>query len=666
MDIKFDHDESSGTSACGNGVDAAADFSVNATDDLFRHVNGSWLNTHEIPADRSADGSFHELQDNAEIRLREIVDENSKYADDLPLSTALYASYMDIEIIEKQGFTPISSQLSMVDNINSIVSLEKVLVELLPSFGILPFSFGVYSELEDPEIYGMHLGQGGLSLPDKAFYFDEQYESIRIKFKEHVKNIFVLIGQQEANAATISECVFDLETRIASGHFDAAKCRDVDLNHNLMTFADLDRTVDNFKISTFFKKVNYEMLIDVHQVDFFNNLGKLWVNDNIESFKYWLKYRIVIEFAAFLSENFEDEKFDFYSKTLGGLEKKPARWKQGVRLVNNLIGDEPGKIYVNLYFNPVARLKMAHMVANLIEAYRCSILNSTWMGGKTRDAAIEKLSKFVAKIGFPRSWHNYKGLNFTRTSIIENIKAYNRYTLNKSFADLGTQINKEEWYMPAQTVNAYYSPTDNIIVFPAAILDFPFFDPSRSDAQNYGGIGAVIGHEIGHGFDDQGAKFDGDGKLRSWWEKEDEIEFKKLTNKLDEQFEQFVPVQFIDSGEKNPPHVNGKLTTGENVGDLCGVKIALDAYAISRGFKSSIELTKSDASSVQEFFISYARIWRLKMRNEELQTRLTTDPHSPAEFRANTVRNLDAFHLAFKSKSGDGLWLYPKERIKIW
>ncbi|MDR2083202.1 MAG: peptidase M13 [Candidatus Ancillula trichonymphae] len=665
MNEKFERDVLSSGPAENEGV-KRVDLSVSATDDLFRHINGDWLRTYEIPADRGAYGSFHKLQDNAEERLLDMVDANSKYASALPLSTALYSSYMDLDAIEARSFSPVSSELKMVDGIDSIQVLEKTLVNLMPSFGILPFSFGVYSELENPEIYGMHLAQGGLSLPDKAFYFEGQYASLRDKFVRHVEKIFVLIGEGQVSAKIASEHVLDLETRIAKGHFDAAKCRDVDLNHNLMTLASLDEVVDNFKISTFFKSINCELLVDVHQVDFFRSLGKLWTTDNLKFFKYWLKYRIVVEFAAFLSTDFDDEKFNFYSRSLGGLEKKPLRWKRGVRLVNSLVGDEPGRIYADLYFSPVSRLKMAYMVANLIEAYHRSISNSTWMSQETRSAAIEKLSKFDAKIGFPRAWRKYAGVHFTKTSIVDNIKAYNRYTLDKSFADLGTQINKEEWHMSVQTVNAYYNPTDNAIVFPAAILDFPFFDPDRSDAENYGGIGAVIGHEIGHGFDDQGAKFDGDGKLRSWWQKADEAEFKKLTHMLDEQFNQFVPKQFVDSGEENPPHINGKLTTGENVGDLCGVKIALKAYAISQGYASSIELTNASRSNVQKFFTSYARIWRLKIRDEELRTRLTTDPHSPAEFRANTVRNLDAFHLAFGSQRGDGLWLEPEDRVRIW
>jgi putative endopeptidase len=472
------------------------------------------------------------------------------------------------------------------------------------------------------------------------------------------------LSKDEANTA--AQSVLDLETRIAASHFDAAKCRDVDLNHNLMTLADLDRRVENLNVSAFFRQIDGETLVDVHQVDFFLDLGKLWTAKNLQAFKYWLKYQIVNEFSAFLIKDLEVEKFNFYSKILGGLEKRPEEWKLAIRLVNALVGDEIGKVYVDEFFGSTSRLKMAHMVANLIEAYRRSITNCTWMSQETRNAALEKLSKFDPKIGFPHAWHNYDGLEFKLANLVGNIKAYNRYSLRKSFADLGTKINKEEWQMTPQTVNAYYSPTDNTIVFPAAILDYPFFDPEREDAENYGGLGAVIGHEIGHGFDDQGAQFDGDGKLRSWWKLEDYAKFTELTHKLNEQFAQFVPQQFADSGQKNPPHVNARLTTGENVGDLCGVKIALEAYAISRGFESSIALTKADAKSVQAFFMSYARIWRLKMRDEELRTRLTADPHSPAEFRANTVRNLDAFHLAFKTKPGDGLYLAPEDRVNIW
>ena len=424
----------------------------------------------------------------------------------------------------------------------------------------------------------------------------------------------------------------------------------------------------------------------VHEPSFLTGLDAFWAEADLADLKLWARVHMILGFASSLSRDFDTTNFDFYGKVLSGAKKQRDRWKRAVSLVNGICGEDVGREYVRLHFPESSKRRMEELVANLIDAYRVSITNSDWLGEDTKAKALEKISKFTPKIGYPNHWRDYSALSVSADALpAENAKAANLYETGYQLAKVGKSVDKDEWLMNPQTVNAYYEPSMNVIVFPAAILQPPFFNPDAEDAANYGGIGAVIGHEIGHGFDDQGSQYDGDGKLNDWWTEEDKANFKALTQKLIDQYNEFVPTQLAEKYSDDPskaPHVNGALTIGENIGDLSGVNIALKAYAFAldeaagrekNGSMESIEASLSEAPGIdgftglQRFFLSYASIWRTKNRDELAEQYLQIDPHSPAECRTNGIaRNVDLFHKAFGVQPGDGMWLAPEQRVRIW
>ncbi|MDR1861663.1 MAG: M13 family metallopeptidase [Candidatus Ancillula sp.] len=632
---------------------------VRPQDDLFRAVNGEWLENTTIPSDKPRWGSFDILAEESLKVQRELLEDSGSQGS-IPLSFRLYSSYMDVDAIETRGVAPLVELLAEVENLASWGDLNDWLVKNYSTFGLLPLRADVYNDLDNPDFNTLHFAQGGLSLPDESYYREPQYQELRELATTKLQNLVDYICTGTVLSADAAK-VFKFESAIAKLHWDAARCRIVQETHNPMLFSQACSLLADFHLDELYTEVDGDTVVDINQVDFFENMQTLWNAEHFLEWKNWAKCHLVEAFANVLTEKAEALKFE-YTRIFSGMQTEPPRWKKGVSLVNSFCGDEIGQVYVEKYFPPEAREQMENLVENLIKAYRKSIGEAKWLSSKTKEKALVKLSKFTYEIGLPKHWHDYSDLQF-QDALWENMLSYLRFNYSEKCKKIGQPVDKLLWHMTPQTVNAYYNPPENVIVFPAAILQPPFFDPNRPEVENYGGIGAVIGHEIGHGFDDQGSEYGGDGELENWWLEEDKAKFNALTDKLNAQFDKFVPLQL----EGNPDaHVNGKLTTGENVGDLAGLKIALLSYSIARGFETIDELLLADRFSVQKFFEAFALLWRNKATDEFATTLLAIDPHSPAEFRANTVRNLDAFQVAFDVKPGDGMYVAPEERVDIW
>ncbi|RUL88688.1 M13 family metallopeptidase [Tautonia sociabilis] len=647
-----------------SGIDLShADPSVRPQDDLFRHVNGSWLDTAEIPADRAVDGSFYTLRDEAEAHLRAII-ERAASADAEPGSEAqkvgdLFASFMDEQRIEALGLDPIRDELAMVDAIGSKDDFIRALGELgrLGVDGL----FGGYvdTDAKQSDRYALNLFQGGLGLPDESYYRDETFAKVRDAYVDHIARMFELAGIAEPRAK--AEQVMELETTLSRHHWDRVRSRDATLTYNKKDLDALAELSPGFDWPRFFDSYGAGGVTEVivAQPSYFEAMAGLLDEIPLDRWKTWLSWNVLSRFAPYLSAPFVAEDFSFYGTVLTGAEENRPRWKRGVQAVEVALGEAVGKLYVEEHFPPEAKARMRELVANLIEAYRQGISGLDWMGEETKRKALEKLATFNPKIGYPDSWRDYSALEIRPDDLVGNMQRATAFEVDRNLAKLGSPVDRGEWFMTPQTVNAYYNPGMNEIVFPAAILRPPFFNMEADDAVNYGAIGAVIGHEIGHGFDDQGSKYDGAGNMNNWWTDADREEFEARAEKLIEQYNGFSPAQLPDQ------HVNGALTIGENIGDLGGLTIAHRAYRLSLGGEEPPVI--DGLTGDQRFFMGWAQVWRTKYRDAELSRRLATDPHSPAEFRCNGVlRNMPEFHEAFGVKEGDALYLPPEERVKIW
>ena len=639
-------------------------------DDLFRHVNGKWIARTEIPADKARWGSFMILAEEAEAAVREIVEQ----AQNAPEGTEdrkfgeLFTSFMDEDRIDALGVEAIRDELTFAEGVDSIPSLLETIGKLerrgLGGF----YQLFVDNDPGDPERYLVFLEQSGISLPDESYFREEHFAPIREAFVGHIQRMFELAGLDDAPGR--AQRVFDLETAIASQHWDNVASRDSEKTYNLFSWADATTLFDGGAVAgqaadldvwaqALGAPQNALAEVVLRQPSFTTGLAGLLTEDSLESWRDWLAWQVIHGAAPYLSGDFVEANFDFYGRTLTGTPELRARWKRGVSLVEGAMGEAVGRAYVEKHFPPAAKDRMDALVANLIEAYRQSIQNLEWMGAETRRRALDKLEKFTPKIGYPVKWRDYSRLELDPTDLVGNVRAAALFEFNRELGKIGSPIDRDEWFMTPQTINAYYNPGFNEIVFPAAILQFPFFDAERDAAANYGAIGAVIGHEIGHGFDDQGSKFDGDGRLEDWWTEADRAAFEKRTASLIEQYNALAPAQVPDH------HVNGALTIGENIGDLGGLGIAWKAYLLSLNGE---EPPVVDALSGSErFFLSWAQAWQQKGRDEEVIRLLAIDPHSPNEFRCNQiVRNIDAFYDTFQVSEGDALWLAPEERVTIW
>jgi putative endopeptidase len=644
-------------------VETGFDAKVRPQDDLFHHVNGGWIAEAKIPAEYGYFGNIMELRDKALADLRAIIEDAAKQEDAPSGSEArkigdLYGSFMDEKKAEELGLEPIRGDLARIDAVPDKAGLLRLMAELQRegAGGLFRLFVAPDAKQSDREI--VYLSQDGISLPDESFYRDAKFRPIREAFQSHVQKMLTLAGRPEPAAA--AKQVMDLETRLAKSHWDRVKSRDQTLSYNKKDRAALDALTPGFDWATYFDVTGAKALqeVIVRQPDFFAAMAVAYKDVPLDQWKTWLAWHVIHATAPFLNKAIVDEDFDFARK-LSGATELPPRWKRGVQVVEGALGEAAGKLYVARHFPPEAKARMQQLVKNLIEAYRRDIQDLDWMSPETRKKALEKLAKFTPKIGYPDKWRDYSKLEIRKGDLLGNVRRADAFELDRDLAKLGKPVDRSEWTMTPQTVNAYYNPLFNEIVFPAAILQPPVFNRDADDAVNYGGIGAVIGHEIGHGFDDQGSKYDGDGNMKNWWTDSDRKEFEKRAKMLIEQYNGFAPAQLPGQ------HVNGALTIGENIGDLGGLAIAFKAYKIS--LEGTTPPVLDGRTGDQRFFIGWAQCWRAKYRDAELMRRLATDPHSPAEFRCNgVVRNLPEFYAAFGLKEGDKLWLSPDRRVRIW
>ncbi|SDS68836.1 putative endopeptidase [Paraoerskovia marina] len=654
-----------------SGIDLdALDPTTRPQDDLYRHVNGRWIDSHEIPADRSMDGSFRALHDAAEEQVRDIITSAAEGATGGVEAKigALYQSFMDIEAIETLGNAPLAADLDPVLGASTPAELTAALGALQRTGAGGALGLWVDNDAKDPETYVVYLAQAGLGLPDEAYYRDEQYAPVLAAYSPHVARMLTLAGIVTPEAAEGAAArVVALETRLAAHHWDVVRDRDADLTYNPTTLAALSTSAPGFDWAAWAFALGAPAgamdHVVVREPSFATGFASLWASEALDDWKLWAAYHAVTARAPYLTDELVEANFDFYGRTLSGAQEVRDRWKRGVTLVQGALGEAVGEVYVARHFPPSHKERMLGLVDHLVAAYRESIETLDWMTAETKERALVKLEKFTPKIGYPVRWRDYSDLVVDAQDLLGNVRRAHAFEQDRELAKIGSPLDRDEWFMTPQTVNAYYNPGMNEIVFPAAILQPPFFDPEAEDAVNYGGIGAVIGHEIGHGFDDQGSKYDGDGRLEDWWTEQDRAEFDERTRALVAQYDEFVPAQLGEDGQ----HVNGSLTIGENIGDLGGLSIALKAYRIALGGSLDDAPVIDGLTGVERVLLGWGQVWQSKGHDAEVVRRLATDPHSPNEFRCNgVVRNLDVFHEAYGLTPEDALYLAPEERVRIW
>ncbi|MHA6618516.1 M13 family metallopeptidase [Pseudonocardia sp. DLS-67] len=651
------------TSASRSGLDLRwVDPATRPQDDLFSHVNGQWLRTHAIPDDRAQDGAFRALYDKAEEDVRAIVEE----ADGAPGTDArriadLYASFMDVERVEALGTAPLEPLLDEVATAEDRAALAAVLGRRQREGRTALFGAFVSTDPKNATRYLVQLEQSGLGLPDESYYREDAYAEIRTAYLAHLARLAELVGLPDP--AGLAERVLDLETALAAASWDRVTNRDAEKTYTLMTLPALRQNAAEFDWEPFLAAFGapdgaFDEII-VRQPSFVAAAAKLWAERPLSQWQEWLAIHTASACADYLTEAIVEEDFDFHGRTLSGTPQLRERWKRGVGVVQGAVGEAVGRLYVERHFPAAAKDRMVELVANLVEAYRRSIGELDWMSPATRERALAKLAKFGSKIGYPEKWKDYSALEVRADDLLGNALRTGAWNTDYQLAKIGRPVDHDEWLMTPQTVNAYYHPRMNEVVFPAAILQPPFFDAEADDAANYGGIGAVIGHEIGHGFDDQGSKYDGDGNMTDWWEPGDRAEFERRAQALIEQYDVLSPAGL-------PEHkVNGALTVGENIGDLGGLTIALKAYEIALGGTEAP--TIDGFTGLQRVLVGWAQVWRIVTREAEAVRRLAVDPHSPPDQRCNAVvSNLDAFHEAFGVRDGDALYRAPAERVRIW
>ena len=637
-------------------------------DDLFGHVNGRWLEQTDIPEDRAAWGPFVLLAENAETQVRQIIEDCTTDPSDAEARKIgdLFASFMDEDRVEELGHTPIAPVLERIDALRDVHDLAAYLGWFERRGGGGLFGSYVDTDSRNSDRYLLNVVQGGIGLPDESYYRDDKFAEIRDKYVSYLGTMLTLAEVRDPQDTAAR--VMALETRLAHGHWERSETRDVLRTYNLTTLEELKATVPSFDFDAWVGALggSSETIAEtcVRQPSYLEHLETVLADSTIEDWRAFLTVRAIRTAAAYLSDAFVQANFDFYGRTLSGTPELRARWKRGVALVEGGLGEAVGKRYVEQHFPPRSKEMMDELVANLLEAYRRSIADLDWMSEETKQKAFEKLDTFRPKIGYPDEFRDYSPLEISPDDLLGNVLASTAYETDRELAKIGAPVDRDEWFMLPQTVNAYYNPGTNEICFPAGILHKPFFDPEADRAENYGGIGAIIGHEIGHGFDDQGAQYDGQGNLNDWWTAQDKSAFESRSAMLIEQYNGYEPRDV--PGE----HVNGQLTVGENIGDLGGLTIAHKAYVISLGEDGPTRARTAEGddelTGQQRLFLNWGYAWRTKRRKELALTYLATDPHSPPEFRANIARNLDEFAEAFDLQPGDGMWLDPEERVRIW
>ena len=650
-----------------SGIEAQYfDNSVRAQDDFYQHVNGKWLATTEIPADKAGYGPAHQLFDQTQERLRAIIEDAAQSADASPGSEAqkigdLYASFMDEPRLDALDLEPLQPELARIDALKSKAGLASLIAHLQQIGVGTPFAADVDQDNRNSIAYALYLSQSGLALPDRDYYLkedDPKLMAIRAQYARHVEATLALAGDKLA--ATHARDVMALETKLARVQWTRVENRDPVKTYNKVSVAKLAALGPAYPWLAYLRSAGLETRIHeviVQQPSYFAGWSKLLSDTPLAVWRVYFKWHLLHDYSQYLSKRFVDERFAFYGKVVSGIPENRPRWKRGVTFVEGAIGEGLGKLYVAKYFPPESKARMDALVGNILVAYRQSIENLDWMGRDTKVQAQAKLAKLTTKIGYPRKWRDYSKLQTKRDDLVGNVMRANRFEFDRSIAKLGKPIDRDEWFMTPQTINAYYNPSMNEIVFPAAILQPPYFNVEADDATNYGAIGATIGHEISHSFDDSGSQFDGDGNLRDWWTKEDHEKFAAKTKALIDQYAAYEPVAGY--------HVNGALTLGENIADNSGLAIAYKAYRLSLGDKEAPII--DGFTGDQRFYLSFGQSWRDKTRDEQTIVYLKSDPHTPDKFRVNgSVVNEPAFYRAFDVKEGDKMYLPPDRRVIIW
>ena len=648
------------------GVDLdGMDKSVKPGDDFFKYVNGKWAANTPIPPDKTAYGAFAVLGDLSEARVHGLLD---KWAADKSLKpgsdeakvAAIYRTYLDEATAEKLDAKPIQPFIDAVKKAQTKDDLAKLMGKAAGSFGSSFFGAGVSDDQKNPDKYTLYLGQAGLGLPDREYYLQDKFKAQKDRYQKYVADMLKLVEWPDAEKAAAD--VVAMESQIAAGHWTRAESRDRDKTYNPLTITELETYAAGFPWKVAFKEAGLLDKTDhvvARQNTALPKIAKVFADSSVDALKAWEAFHIVDDAAGLLSKRFVDTQWEFRAKFLNGAQEQRPRWKRAVSAAEGGMGEAIGRDYVKLYFPPESKAMMEKLVADLRTSMKGRIERLDWMSPETKKAALEKLAGFGVKIGYASKWRDYSKLEIKDGDLAGNVERIGKFEWARQLNRINQPVDKAEWGMTPQTVNAYYQPTKNEVVFPAAILQPPFFDPKADPAVNYGGIGAVIGHEISHGFDDQGRKSDGKGVLRDWWTADDAKKFEAQAARFGAQYEA-VPFPQLPG-----IHINGKLTMGENIGDLGGLLMALDAYHISLGGKPAQVV--DGFTGDQRFFLGWGQVWRTLMRDDALRQQLMTNPHSPGNVRAfQPLRNVDAWYSAFDVKEGDANYVKPEERVKIW
>ncbi|MBF9253990.1 M13 family metallopeptidase [Pontibacter sp. 172403-2] len=651
----------------GHGLDLAnMDTTVDPCTDFYQYANGGWIKNNPIPAAESRWGSFNELAERNNKVLRQLLTgaaSNTAAPEGTPAQLVgdFYAAGMDSVAVNQAGYTPIKPELEQIASIKTKEDLVKTIADL-KSKGVGGF-FNMYVSQDDKNStqYALQAGQGGLSLPDRDYYLkeDERSQNVRAAYKTHLQNMFQLIGDDAATAQKKAQTVMDIEMKLAKSSKARVDLRDPYANYNKMTVQEFAKQNPNLKVSQLLTSMGAETAKDVivGQPAFFKDLNSMLNNIPLSDWKTYAQWHLLRSMAPYLSQDFVQENFNFYGKVLSGAKEMQPRWKRVLYTTDNALGEALGQLYVKENFSPEAKQKALEMVHNIQESFREHVRGLDWMSEETKQRALAKLDAFAVKIGYPDKWKDYEGLDISRDSYAENVMRANQFEFRENISKIGQPIDRTEWGMTPPTVNAYYNPSMNEIVFPAGILQPPFFDPKADDAVNYGGMGAVIGHELTHGFDDQGAQYDPQGNLKDWWTKEDKEQFTARANAVAEQYDQYTVLDNM--------HVNGKLTLGENMADIGGLSIAYTA--LQKALEKNNPGKIAGLTPEQRFFLAWAQIWRTNIRDQAQNQQILTDPHSPGRFRTNgPVSNMPAFYKAFNCEPGDNMVRSEENRAKIW
>jgi predicted metalloendopeptidase len=661
-----DNAHTGAATAAGSGIDTQyIDSSVRVQDDFFTYLNGKWLKTTEIPSDRASTGTFMQLREDTVPQLRDIIEADQKShpkaGSDAQKIADLYTSFMNEKKLDALGYKPLAGELQRIRSLKDKKGVPALVAHLSQIGVTTPYGVGVAQDAKESTRYAVYVRQSGLGMPDRDYYLktdDQKMVETKAKYEQHVAKVLSLAGDKNAEAK--AKAIVAFETELAQAQWTKVELRDPNKSYNKYEIAKLTELTPGYDWKAALAATgvgNKTDYVIVGQPSYLSGLNQILEKTDLDTLKAYFQWQLLRAYSPYLSQAFVDASFDFYGKTLTGVTENRPRWKRGVATVEGDLGEALGREYVAKYFPPERKARMDAMVKNILAAYKESIDHLDWMGPETRKEAQAKLATFNPKIGYPSKWRDYSKLTIKSDDLVGNEMRASIFAHNYNVSKLGKPIDREEWGMTPQTVNAYYNARMNEIVFPAAILQPPFFNMAADDAVNYGAIGAVIGHEIGHGFDDKGSQSDGQGNLRNWWTADDLARFKAKTDMLVKQYDAFEPIPGY--------HVNGALTLGENIGDNSGLSIAYKAYKISLHGQPAPVI--DGLTGDQRFFMGFGQVWRSKMRDAAQIVQVKTDPHSPGQFRANgTLRNQAAFYEAFGVKEGDKMYLKPEDRVTIW